>query len=121
MAKAGYEIRNAIARKQASAVEVVEAALAHAQALEPQLHAYIRLLPDRDLAKAREIYELVKSKKTLVRLAGVPVAVKDIFCVAGEITTAGSKILENFRAPYSATVVEQLDHAGDAILCKTNM
>src|SRR5579864_3082106 len=115
MTKTGHEIRNAIARKEISAVEAVEGALARAQALEPQLHAYIRLLPDRALAKAREIDEQVKSGNALGPLAGVPVAVKDIFCVAGEITTAGSKILENFRAPYSATVVQKLDAAGAVI------
>jgi len=121
MVKSGHEIRNAIARKQMSAVEVVEAALAHAQALEPQLHAYIRLIPERALAKARAIDEQIKSGEALGPLAGVPVAVKDIFCVAGEITTAGSKILENFRAPYSATVVDKLDNAGAVIIGKTNM
>lgn len=121
MTKAGHEIRNAIARKEMSAVEAVQTALAQAQALESQLHAYIRLLPDRALAKAREIDEQVKSGNPLGPLAGVPVAVKDIFCVAGEITTAGSKILENFRAPYSATVVEKLDSAGAVIIGKTNM
>jgi aspartyl-tRNA(Asn)/glutamyl-tRNA(Gln) amidotransferase subunit A len=121
MARPGHEIRNAIERKEISAVEVVEAALGNAQALEPQLHAYIRLLPERALAKAREIDAQVKSGKTLGPLAGVPLAVKDIFCVAGEITTAGSKILENFRAPYSATVVGKLDDAGAIIIGKTNM
>ena len=121
MTKAGHEIRHAIARKQMSAVEVVETALAQAQALEHQLHAYIRLTPERALAKARDIDARVASGKDLGPLAGVPVAVKDIFCVAGEITTAGSKILENFRSPYSATVVNKLDDAGAIIIGKTNM
>ncbi len=48
-------------------------------------------------------------------------AVKDIFCVAGEVTTAGSRILENFRSPYSATVVHKLEDAGAVIIGKTNM
>jgi aspartyl-tRNA(Asn)/glutamyl-tRNA(Gln) amidotransferase subunit A len=121
MSKSGHEIRDAIARKELSAVEVVETALAQAQSLEPQLHAYIRLLPERAIAKAREVDARVKSGETLGPLAGVPIAVKDIFCVDGEITTAGSKILENFRAPYSATVVQKLDDAGAVIIGKTNM
>src|ERR1700736_1475538 len=121
MAKAGYEIRNAIARKQASAVEVVEAALAQAQALEPQLHAYITLLPERALAKAREIDARIARGEAVGLLAGIPVAVKDIFCLEGELTTCGSKILGNFRPPYSATVVNKLEAAGAIIIGKTNM
>jgi aspartyl-tRNA(Asn)/glutamyl-tRNA(Gln) amidotransferase subunit A len=121
MSKTGHEIRDAIARKELSAVEAAETALAQAQSLEPQLHAYIRLLPERAMAKAREVDARVKSGESLGPLAGVPIAVKDIFCVDGEITTAGSKILENFRAPYSATVVQKLDDAGAVIIGKTNM
>lgn len=121
MTKTGHEITQAINRKQISAVETAQAALAQAQALDPQLRAYIRLMPERALAKAREIDLSVKAGKDSGPLAGVPVAVKDIFCVAGEITTAGSRILENFRAPYSATVVRKLDDAGAVIIGKTNM
>src|SRR5579864_3861441 len=115
MTQTGHGIREAISRKQTSAVEVTEAALATAQALEPQLKAYIRLTPERALAKAREVDAQIKAGENPGSLAGVPVAVKDIFCVAGEIATAGSKILENFRAPYSATVVQKLDAAGAVI------
>ncbi|HEV2879015.1 MAG TPA: Asp-tRNA(Asn)/Glu-tRNA(Gln) amidotransferase subunit GatA [Candidatus Eremiobacteraceae bacterium] len=121
MSKTGHEIRDAIARKELSAVEAAETALAQAQSFEPQLHAYIRLLPERAMTKAREVDARVKSGQSLGPLAGVPIAVKDIFCVDGEITTAGSKILENFRAPYSATVVQKLEEAGALIIGKTNM
>ncbi len=119
--KSGHEIREAIARKQTSAVEVAQAALRNAQALEPQLAAYIRLTPEHALAKAREIDATIAAGKDPGLLAGVPVAVKDIFCVAGEIATAGSKILENFRSPYSATVVQKIEDAGAVIIGKTNM
>ncbi|HYH61992.1 MAG TPA: Asp-tRNA(Asn)/Glu-tRNA(Gln) amidotransferase subunit GatA [Solirubrobacterales bacterium] len=54
-------------------------------------------------------------------LAGVPVAVKDIFCTEGVPTTAGSKILEGYRPPYTATAVEKLEAAGASVLSKTNM
>ncbi|MDQ6767058.1 MAG: Asp-tRNA(Asn)/Glu-tRNA(Gln) amidotransferase subunit GatA [Candidatus Eremiobacteraeota bacterium] len=119
--KTGHEIADAIARKQVSALEVTEAALQQATALDSQLHAYIRLLPERALARARAIDARVQDGNSAGPLAGVPVAVKDIFCVEGEIATAGSKILENFRSPYSATVVRKLDDAGAIIVGKTNM
>ncbi|MDQ3728233.1 MAG: Asp-tRNA(Asn)/Glu-tRNA(Gln) amidotransferase subunit GatA [Actinomycetota bacterium] len=54
-------------------------------------------------------------------LAGLPIAVKDIFCTAGIPTTAGSKILEGYRPPYTATAVARLEAAGASVLSKTNM
>src|SRR5919197_3334394 len=54
-------------------------------------------------------------------LAGIPVAVKDIFCTEGIPTTAGSRILEGYRPPYTATAVRRLGEAGAELLGKTNM
>src|SRR5690242_14775973 len=54
-------------------------------------------------------------------LAGIPVAVKDIFCTEGVPTTAGSRILEGYRPPYTATAVQRLTDAGARVLGKTNM
>jgi len=54
-------------------------------------------------------------------LSGIPVAIKDIFCTAGAPTTAGSRILEGYRPPYTATAVQRLDAAGARVLGKTNM
>src|SRR5690349_20961148 len=54
-------------------------------------------------------------------LRGIPVAVKDIFCTEGTVTTAGSRILEGYRPPYTATAVRRLDAAGARVLGKTNM
>jgi len=117
----GHELKAAIVRKERSAVEVVEAALAAAQAVEPQLKAYIRLLPERARESAQKVDDRLRAGEEIGPLGGIPVAVKDIFCVEGEIATAGSKILENFRSPYSATVVRKLEEAGAVIIGKTNM
>src|SRR5215218_2232285 len=54
-------------------------------------------------------------------LSGIPIAVKDIFCTEGSPTTAGSRILEGYRPPYTATAVRRLDEAGARVLGKTNM
>jgi aspartyl-tRNA(Asn)/glutamyl-tRNA(Gln) amidotransferase subunit A len=119
--KTAHEIREAIARKQASAVEVTQTALAAAEAVEPKLRAYIRLLPERALERAKRIDARIKGGEAPGPLAGVPVALKDIFCLEGEIATAGSKILENFRSPYSSTVARRLEDAGAIVIGKTNM
>jgi len=117
----GHELKASIAKGSVSAVEAATQALSHAQSLEPQLRAYIRFTPERALAQAKRIDDRLRAGEEAGALAGIPVAVKDIFCVEGEITTAGSKILENFRAPYSATVVRKLEEAGAVIIGKTNM
>lgn len=119
--KSAFEIHTEIARKNLSAVEVTRAALEDAGALEPELYAYIRLIPERALERAQALDKRIASGERVGALAGVPVAVKDLFCLRGEITTAGSKILENFCTPYSATVVERLEAADAIIIGKTNM
>jgi aspartyl-tRNA(Asn)/glutamyl-tRNA(Gln) amidotransferase subunit A len=119
--KTGCEIREAIVRKQQSAVEVTQAALARAQAAEPRLSAYVRLLPERAMAHAKEIDAKIRLGLDAGPLAGIPIALKDIFCLEGEIATAGSKILENYRSAYSATVASKLEAAGAIVIGKTNM
>ncbi len=59
--------------------------------------------------------------RTAGALAGVPVAIKDLFCTEGVPTTAGSRILEGYRPPYTATAVRRLEAAGAQVLGKTNM
>jgi aspartyl-tRNA(Asn)/glutamyl-tRNA(Gln) amidotransferase subunit A len=121
MMQTGHEIRAAIARKERSAEEVTEAALEAIERVEPTLRAYITMLPERALAKARAVDARIAKGEAVGPLAGVPTAVKDIFCLQGEITTCGSKILANFKPPYSSTVVDRLDAADAIIVGKTNM
>src|SRR5262249_37195630 len=79
--------------------------------------AYITLTEDQALAEAKAADE--RGHDTL--LGGVPVALKDLFLQEGTRTTAGSRILENFVAPYDATVVKRLRQAGGISIGKTNM
>jgi aspartyl-tRNA(Asn)/glutamyl-tRNA(Gln) amidotransferase subunit A len=119
--RTGHGIRDAIARKELTAVEATESALRAIERVEPTLHAYITLLPERALAQARAVDARIARGEAAGSLAGVPIAVKDLFCVAGSRTTCGSKILSNFSPPYSATVVERLEAEGSIIVGKTNM
>lgn len=84
------------------------------------LNCYITVTGQAALAAARRADEARAAGQSLP-LLGVPIAHKDIFCTRNELTTAGSRMLYNFSAPYDATVVSKLEQAGAVMLGKTNM
>ncbi|HEX4126990.1 MAG TPA: Asp-tRNA(Asn)/Glu-tRNA(Gln) amidotransferase subunit GatA [Acidimicrobiales bacterium] len=104
-----------------SAREVVDEALATVEARDGEYHAFLSLLPDEARAAAAVVDATVAAGNDPGPLAGVPVALKDNLCTRGAVTTCGSKILEGWHPPYSATVVEALRRAGAIALGKTNM
>ena len=112
--------RTAVLEKQATANELVDAYYARIDAEDPAIGAYLTLSKERAYQQARRIDEMADRGDPLPPLAGVPIAVKDVFVTKGLRTTAGSKMLENFIAPYDATVVARLEEAGAIILGKTN-
>ncbi|MGR9086869.1 MAG: Asp-tRNA(Asn)/Glu-tRNA(Gln) amidotransferase subunit GatA [Gammaproteobacteria bacterium] len=84
------------------------------------LNAYITVTEEQAMSQARAADDrIAKGDATL--LTGIPMAHKDIFCTEGVRTSCGSKILDNFVAPYNATVVEKLNRAGAVMLGKLNM
>jgi len=115
------ELAAAISRKELSARDAVEAHLARIDAVEPDVHAFVSLTPDLARATADAVDQKVAAGEPLGPLAGVPLALKDILCVDGVRTTAGSRILEDYHPPYDATVVQKLRAAGIPIVGKANM
>jgi aspartyl-tRNA(Asn)/glutamyl-tRNA(Gln) amidotransferase subunit A len=109
--------RDAIAAKKVSAVELTRAMLDRIEKVDPRVHAYNSVTADHALAQARAVDEGKRSGA----LAGVPIALKDNLCTTFGTTTCSSKMLENFRAPYDATVVKKLDAAGAVFVGKTNL
>jgi len=105
---------------QYSSRELTQHYLDRIEILDPGLNSYVTVLPDVALAMADSADE-ARAKGEAGPLTGVPVAHKDIFCTEGVRTSAGSLMLDNFVAPYSATVVENLARAGAVTLGKTNM
>ncbi|MFA6183801.1 MAG: Asp-tRNA(Asn)/Glu-tRNA(Gln) amidotransferase subunit GatA [Parcubacteria group bacterium] len=83
--------------------------------------AYLTLHKESALKTAQEIDEKIKKGEKIDLLSGIPMALKDNMCVGGGRTTAASKILDNYIAPYDATVVKKLKKQGAIILGKTNM
>lgn len=115
------ELRNQIAAGAISSREATQAMLAAIDRLNPTLHVYNSVFHERALQQAAAVDAARAAGQPLGALAGVPVSIKDNMCTAYGTTTCSSKILENFRAPYTATVVEKLEAAGAVILGKTNL
>ena len=105
--------------KKVSAVEVARYYLDRIGAAK-SLNAFITVDEEKTLAQAKAA-DARLAKGNAAPLTGIPIAHKDLFCADGWRTTCGSKILENFVAPYDAHVIEQFARAGAVILGKTNM
>ncbi|MGH8280414.1 MAG: Asp-tRNA(Asn)/Glu-tRNA(Gln) amidotransferase subunit GatA [Gammaproteobacteria bacterium] len=112
-------VRDLQARKNSS-VELTREYLARIQRFNPELNAFITVLEEPALVAARAA-DARLAEGGAPRLTGVPLAHKDIFCTAGVKTSCGSKMLDNFVAPYDAYIVARLKAAGTVLLGKTNM
>jgi aspartyl-tRNA(Asn)/glutamyl-tRNA(Gln) amidotransferase subunit A len=115
------EIAAAVRAGERSARSVVEEHLAAIDAREDELHAFNLVLRDEAVAQAVAIDAKVAAGEDPGPLAGVPVALKDNLCTTGIPTTCSSRILEGWRPPYDATVVERLAAAGAVTIGKTNL
>lgn len=114
------QIAAGLASKDFSAVELTQHLLARIHALDPQLNSFITVTEELALAQAKAADERRAAGESGA-LLGAPIAHKDLFCTKGVLTSCGSKILHNFKAPYDATVVEKLAAAGAVSLGKLNM
>jgi aspartyl-tRNA(Asn)/glutamyl-tRNA(Gln) amidotransferase subunit A len=117
--RAGAEIAADVSAGRVSAVEVAAATLAHVGSVESNVGAYLTVLSEPALVQAARVDERVRNGEKLP-LAGVPIAVKDNMCLDGTRTTCGSKILENWVAPYTATAVARMLEAGAVAIGKAN-
>ncbi|HKD86408.1 MAG TPA: Asp-tRNA(Asn)/Glu-tRNA(Gln) amidotransferase subunit GatA [Terriglobales bacterium] len=112
--------RSAVLEKQTTPSAMVDAFYQKIEAEDGPIGAYLTLSKDRAYRQAARIEALADKGDDLPPLAGVPIAIKDVFTTKDVRTTAGSKILSEFVAPYDATVVSRLEEAGAIILGKTN-
>lgn len=115
------ELRQALDTGALSAVQLVEAALARARALNPTLQAFLGLREARALEQAAAADARRLRKEVLSPLDGIPIAIKDNLVQAGEPTTCASHILAGYVSPYTATAVARLEAAGAVILGRTNL
>jgi aspartyl-tRNA(Asn)/glutamyl-tRNA(Gln) amidotransferase subunit A len=114
------ELSTALHNNEISSVELTQHYLDRINAHNGNLNAFITVTEDNALTQAQAADQQFQ-KKTAGKLTGIPLAHKDIFCTQGVRTSCGSKMLDNFVAPYNATVVEKINSAGMVTLGKTNM
>src|SRR5262245_65936306 len=125
------EIAAAVRTRRVSALEVARAAVERAEALNPRLNAFLGIFQDKALAAAADVDARVAAGES-PPLAGVSVALKDNMCLGPDLakagdgrgyggrTTAGSRILEKYESPFTATAAPPLNHAGAVIAGQTN-
>jgi aspartyl-tRNA(Asn)/glutamyl-tRNA(Gln) amidotransferase subunit A len=114
------EIARALAAKQFSAEELSHHLLSRINTLDPQLNSFITVTEELAISQAKAA-DARRANGETGALLGAPIAHKDLFCTSGVRTSCGSKMLDNFIAPYNATVVDKLNAAGTVTLGKLNM
>ena len=116
-----HELIEKLEKGETSSEEITKDYFKRIKEIDPKVKAYISTLEESALEKARKIDEKRKSGETLSKFAGIPIGIKDNMCIEGTKTTCSSKMLENFVAPYNATVIEKLNDEDVVYLGKLNM
>ncbi|KPJ67427.1 MAG: glutamyl-tRNA amidotransferase [Coxiella sp. DG_40] len=114
------ELANDLHNKKYSSEELTQEFLSRINSLDKKLNSFITVTGETALQQARRADKQIAQGKANL-LTGIPIAHKDLFCTKDIKTSCGSKMLDNFIAPYNATVVERLQQAGMILIGKTNM
>ena len=116
-----HELVDCLEKGTLTSEQITRAYLDRIDEIEPKVQAYNSVLREEAIAKAKKIDEDRKAGKPLSKYAGIPIGIKDNLCITGTKTTCSSKMLENFVAPYDATVIEKLNAEDAVYLGKLNM
>lgn len=114
------QLNQALTSKNCSSVELTQDYLKRIKHYNSQLNCFIQVCDDLALAQAKQADQRLSDGQS-TPLTGIPIAQKDIFCTRDAYTTCGSRMLENYRSPFDARVIEQFQHAGAVMLGKVNM
>ncbi len=113
--------REILLKKEISCFRLVKEFFDYIEEKDKSIGAFLSLRKVEALEEANEIDKKIASNEEIGRLGGIPIAIKDNILIKKEISTAGSKILENYQATYDATVIKKLRKEGAVILGKTNL
>jgi aspartyl-tRNA(Asn)/glutamyl-tRNA(Gln) amidotransferase subunit A len=114
------QLQQGLAEKQFSSVEITQDYLNKINRQNAEINCFISVTDELALQQAADADTALANGKGTV-LTGIPIAHKDIFCTDGVKTSCGSKMLDNFIAPYNATVIEKFYQSGTVMLGKTNL
>ena len=115
------ELHNKLISGEITSVKLTEEYFARIEEKDKDIFAYLTLTKDLALEQARKVDAKIARGEKIELLEGIPGAIKDNLCISGVRTTAASKILDNYIAPYDATVIERLKEVGAVFLGKTNL
>src|SRR4051812_34380483 len=114
------QLRKLLDAKEVSSVELTKYFLARIKAADKDLNSFITVTDEMALNQAAEADSYMAGSGENPFLCGIPYAAKDLCCVKGTRTTAASKILDNYIAPYDCTIVKKLKEQKSVLLGKTN-
>ena len=116
-----HELKDKLKNRELTITQINEAYVNRIVEKEADVKAFVTTLTDTALEKAKQIEEKVNNGEITSEFAGIPIGIKDNMCTKGVKTTCSSKMLENFVAPYDATVIEKINNENLIPLGKTNM
>ena len=116
-----HELVEKLEKGEVTSVEITKSYFDRIKEIDPKVKAYVSTMEEEAMAKAKEVDEKRKAGEKVSALAGIPIGIKDNLCITGTKTTCSSKMLENFVAPYDATVIEKLNKEDAVYLGKLNM
>ena len=119
--KTAVELSDLLGKREITSEEITKAFLKQINRIDDQVHAFLHLDEQDFLTQAKDSDKRRAQGKSLSRLDGIPVALKDVISVKGQPLTAASKILENYISPYDATVTRKLKEAGAVIGGRLNL
>lgn len=116
-----HELMDKLEKKEITITDITKAYVDRINEKEKDVDAFVTILTDKAIAKSQEVEKKIEEGEISSKFAGIPIGIKDNMCTKGEKTTCSSKMLENFVAPYDATVIEKLNEEGMVNLGKLNM